>query len=418
MKAEISMTIWLTTRQRNGVLGLLLSVLCGVCGTPTEAAPLAIQPGSIAYTPLDKPDTKEFELQEDHVGVFLQVFAGANHTCAVAASRRVWCWGDGSRGQLGYGNLHNTAAPVRVFQIASVVSGSAGDFHTCALTVDGHIWCWGLNDRGQASSRSDPILITPSAVPSPIISYHQDGFPTVSISAGAWHTCADFGEGFTYRVYCWGMYGPSRSAAMLVAERTRASLLSAGVTGTCSVIMDGGGLNCLVDIRDTYSFSFLGFGGGVAQAIDTGKGEHHCYSVTIGLLYCWGQNTYGQLGNTNAPTPSTNEPFRVMGLSRVSHFAVGQHHTCAVTNNEVWCWGRNHQGQLGDGTFTNRRLPTKVLLPMGVGRINSIAAGRDHTCIAARGGGWCWGLNASGQLGADAMGVNSPLPLRIKDDGI
>jgi alpha-tubulin suppressor-like RCC1 family protein len=125
---------------------------------------------------------------------------------------------------------------------------------------------------------------------------------------------------------------------------------------------------------------------------------HICAVTDLGGVYCWGWNLMGQLGDgtqtqRNVPTP-------VVGLANgVRDLAANRWHTCALSGaGGVKCWGDNSLGQLGDGTQTNRMAPVDVIgLTSGA---NAVAAGGTHTCaITATGGVKCWGFNLYGQLG-------------------
>ncbi len=97
----------------------------------------------------------------------------------------------------------------------------------------------------------------------------------------------------------------------------------------------------------------VGLAGGVA-AVATGA-SHSCALTTAGGVKCWGDNTYGQLGDNTQTQRLT--PVNVSGLaSGVKAIAAGDNHTCALTNaGGVKCWGQNSTGQIGDGTFNNVR---------------------------------------------------------------
>jgi alpha-tubulin suppressor-like RCC1 family protein len=141
--------------------------------------------------------------------------------------------------------------------------------------------------------------------------------------------------------------------------------------------------------------------------------------VTIGKVYCWGYNNAGQLGNGSAgPTAYSTTPVPVadgaMGNSGVTAVAAGYGHTCALKSGQVYCWGRNVVGDLGDGTTTDRTTPTLVADgAMGNSGVTAVAAGyghtlglKDTTCLFA------WGANDYGQLG-DGTTTNRTTPVQV-----
>jgi alpha-tubulin suppressor-like RCC1 family protein len=119
--------------------------------------------------------------------------------------------------------------------------------------------------------------------------------------------------------------------------------------------------------------------------------------VFDGEVWCWGSNSKGQLGD--GTTTNRLKPVKVRGLStNVVDIALGSLHTCALTSaGRVECWGSNGSGQLGDGTKVDRLEPVEVWKLKGV---TSITAGFAHTCARTSGAIIkCWGLNLYGQLG-------------------
>jgi alpha-tubulin suppressor-like RCC1 family protein len=126
--------------------------------------------------------------------------------------------------------------------------------------------------------------------------------------------------------------------------------------------------------------------------------SHTCVVNADKTVSCWGNNSYGQLGD--GTTTNRDLPTTVPGLTGVKQLALGGAHTCALTDDgAVWCWGNSSNGQIGDGSKTNRLSPVQVpALPFGVG---AITAGAGHTCAARSTDNSvrCWGLNKNGQLG-------------------
>jgi len=140
-------------------------------------------------------------------------------------------------------------------------------------------------------------------------------------------------------------------------------------------------------------------------------GFYHTCGVTFdGAAYCWGDNTWGQLGDgTTTWEPS---PVLVAGGLTFAAVSAGSYHTCGVTSGgAAYCWGGNSAGELGDGTFTQRTSPVAVA---GGLMFATVSAGDSHTCGVTTGGAaYCWGDNPSGQLGNGTTGGGSLTPERV-----
>lgn len=134
-------------------------------------------------------------------------------------------------------------------------------------------------------------------------------------------------------------------------------------------------------------------------------GFFSCALSVAGAVYCWGDNSHGQLGDGTITDRVT--PIPVAGLGPgVREIALGDMHACAlVADGSVACWGRNDWGQLGDGTVVSRATPGRVA---GLPPVLSVATGWGHTCVATDAGTvLCWGSNAYGQLGASTPDFRS-----------
>ena len=336
------------------------------------------------------------------------VTAGYYHTCALTTVGGVKCWGINNYGELGDRTPTDRGTPGDVTGlgsgVAAVTSGPAA-LGTCAVMTDGGLKCWGSNYNGQLGdgsilTRGVPVDVTGLA-----------GGTTV-LAGGTYHTCAVAGGG----VKCWGYnyYGQLGSGTLAYISipgdvsglASGASSVAAGSYHACAVTSGGGvkcwGYNYYGQLGDgtttqrTTSVDVNGLGSGIVS-IAAGS-SHTCALTTTGGVKCWGYNSNGQLGDGTTTQRTTAVDVSGLGSGIVS-IAAGSSHTCALTSaGGVKCWGYNYYGQLGDGTTTQRTTPVDV---SGLGSgIVSIAAGSSHTCALTSGGGMkCWGYNSYGQLG-------------------
>jgi alpha-tubulin suppressor-like RCC1 family protein len=138
---------------------------------------------------------------------------------------------------------------------------------------------------------------------------------------------------------------------------------------------------------------------------------HSCAPGTGEDVWCWGDNSAGQLGDGS--TTDSLDPVHVDGLGYqeglyVVQLSAGRAHTCVTASGsqstDLYCWGANNEGQLGDGSTTDRSAPVKVAED-----VQLVAAGQEHTCVVYDDGTvGCWGRNEAGQLGTGGAGASVP----------
>lgn len=148
-----------------------------------------------------------------------------------------------------------------------------------------------------------------------------------------------------------------------------------------------------------------------AVATITAGDSHACVIRNKGEVFCWGDNSYGQLGDGTWNSHSTM--VKVEGLENIVTIAAGTSYTCAVTEEgTVKCWGRNESGQLGDGTLNMSNLPINVT---GLtSKVVAISAGDSHTCaVTVEGEAKCWGKNLYGRLGDGTRSLRSKTPVNV-----
>lgn len=294
---------------------------------------------------------------------------GGFHTCSITASRGAKCWGANGNGQLGDGTTTQRLTPVNVSGLTSgVASISAGYLHTCALTTAGGVKCWGNNGNGQLGDATTTQRLTPV-----FVSGLTSG--VIAVTTGSRHTCAlTTGGG----VKCWGQNSYGQLGDGTTTQRLTPVYVSGLTTGVI--------------------------------AISAGE-QHTCALTTSGGVKCWGDNTYGQLGD--GTTTQRLTPVNVSGLtSGVTLISAGNFHTCAITTGGgIKCWGNNGHGQLGDGTTTQRLTPVNVSgFTSGV---TTAVAGIDQSCMQTDGSGMnCWGYNIDGRLG-DGTTIQRTTPVSV-----
>ena len=200
------------------------------------------------------------------------------------------------------------------------------------------------------------------------------------VTAGRLHSCGWEQDG---AVYCWGY-------------NSHGQLGSPGGSVVC-----GDGAPC--------EFKPVPVAGDLAFRVLAAGDRHTCGIATDGAAWCWGGNEVGQLGRGTAGTAVFPTPQAVTGGHAFTAVATGEAHSCALTAaGQAYCWGDNDQGQLGDGTSTDRSEPVAVDTDL---RFVQIAAGNRHTCgLRETGTVYCWGRNDERQLG-DNTGRSSARPV-------
>lgn len=331
----------------------------------------------------------------------------SSHTCAVTTTGGVKCWGTNNQGQIGDGTTTTRLTPVDVTGLTSGVSAAAvGNTHSCALMTSGNVKCWGQNLLGQLGNGTTTDSLTAVDV-----SGLSSG--VVSLNAAPGYNCALMSSA---GLKCWGsstngQLGIGRYSYMATAtdpnslslDNAKVSVGSSYVcvlTTTSGVKCWGGNTNGQLGDGTTTSkltaVDVTGLTSGVTAISTSISSSHTCAVTAAGGVKCWGLNTNGQLGD--GTTTQRLTAVDVTGLSSgVSSVFVGSSHSCALTTvGGVKCWGSG--SRLGDGTSTQSATPVDVTgLTTGVA---SVSVGSSHSCaITTSAGLKCWGVNGNGQLG-------------------
>jgi alpha-tubulin suppressor-like RCC1 family protein len=299
-----------------------------------------------------------------------QVSAGTIHTTAIKTSGQLWSWGRNSFATLGDGTTIDRCSPVREFCSATDWRrGSAGEFHTAAVKTTGELWSWGSAGNGRLGDGTQTNKCSPVREISSSTDWCQ-------VSAGSFHTAAVKTTG---QIWAWGRNnvgqlgdGTSVDRCSPVRERcsatdwcqvTTACYHSAAVKTTgelwawggnlCGRLGDGTTVNKCSPVREFCS---------ATDWCQVSAGVLHTTAVkTTGQIWSWGLNSFSQLGN--GITVNSCSPVReICSATDWCGVSTGMCHTAAIkTSGQIWAWGRNVCGPLGDGTFTNRCSPVREI---------------------------------------------------------
>jgi alpha-tubulin suppressor-like RCC1 family protein/Tfp pilus assembly major pilin PilA len=324
--------------------------------------------------------------------VWKYVTAGDQHTCAIGSDSLAYCWGRGDLGAMGNNTTISSRIPVPV-STAGALSGktiksmSTGSAHTCAIASGDLAYCWGWGGDGRLGNNSTSLSSVPVAVDrSGVLS----GKTMKAITSEMGHTCAIASDDLAY---CWG----DNSFGQLGNNSTTNSLVPVAV-----------------------SMSGL-LSGKTIKAISSGQ-YHVCVIASDDLLYCWGYNANGRLGNnstTDSLVPVAVNTAGVLSGKTVQSLSLGYQHTCAIASDDLaYCWGLNGYGQLGNNSTSESLVPVAVSTAgvLSGKTIKNITGGYQHTCaIDSDNRASCWGRNDDyGRLGNNSL-VNSSIPIITAD---
>jgi hypothetical protein len=151
-----------------------------------------------------------------------------------------------------------------------------------------------------------------------------------------------------------------------------------------------------------------GLGSGVYAT--TAGGQHTC-AISGGVVRCWGSNSNGQLGDgqTTASEPFSRAPVQVINVSNAQEISAGDLHSCGIFSGNVWCWGSNGNGRLGNNNLSVSEAHAPGIV-QGTSNAQAVTAGGSHTCAIVGGAALCWGSAA--QLGNSAVG-DSAAPVQV-----
>ena len=304
----------------------------------------------------------------------VQLSTKFGHTCVRFEGGGLKCWGGNHQGHLGYGDTSHRGGGsnqmgsdlpwVNLGAGRGAKQVEAGIYYTCAIRDDDSLVCWGFNSNGQLGHGGGDTCRGSSCAQTPTRTNLGTGVSAKKVALGFHHTCAIRNDD---SLVCWGQGNSGR--------------LGYGNTNP----------------QSTPPSAAVNLGTGKsAKNIALGH-DHTCAILNDDSLKCWGENTYGQLGD--GTTTDRNAPVSVdLGQGRTARqIAAGEGHSCAILDdNSLKCWGNNTSGELGVGDTTRRTSPTAVSfgdsrypVAVGLGSINTCALLDDNSVV-------CWGKQAGG----------------------
>ena len=319
------------------------------------------------------------------------ISAGGTHSCGLTTDGAAFCWGTNEKGQLGDGTRTNRALPVAVNSPLRFLSIAAGGAYTCAITTDHLVYCWGDGSAGQLG---DGVDTTNHAAELPVRVHGSGRYTAVAANA---HTCALDTSG---RAFCWGV----RTGGLAAAVANVSVFQVQNPVNMCDSVYDSRDTHCAVPTPL--------LGRQLFQRITSGT-YVDCALDSSGTVWCWGDNTYGTLGNGANGLFYATLPVQVQLSQPAVLITAAATHACAVTaDSSAYCWGLNLGGELGNGTFGGvSPIPVQVA---GGHRFATLSAGGFHTCgITSSLQVFCWGSNGSGELGQVTSQNQGDLPVAV-----
>ena len=256
-----------------------------------------------------------------------------------------------------------------------MIDVEAGYTHTCGIKTDGSMYCWGSNSYGKLGDGSQSGKLSPT-----LVRYSDPSIEVVKMGLGEYNTCAITSSG---RVFCWGF---NNYGQLGVGSKTTPSF---SVNPT--------------EVRTPWT----------SDAVDLSLGHNFaCALMAEGTVWCWGDNSFEQLGNPSVSTQSSVPvPVNLPAGRFATSIKSSDWHTCAVLDDgSMHCWGRYSWFNMGDRlsqTAVNVDTPSEVLLPRHLDVV-SMDVGKYHGCAYMSDASlWCWGQNEQGQVGVGSVSDGS-----------
>ena len=326
----------------------------------------------------------------------VQVSLGYSYSAAITEEGDLYLWGYNKDGQLGNGTNENSNEPIKV--MSNVKEVCLGEYHSAAITEEGDLYLWGrnFNGYGQLGNGTNGD----SNVPIKIMSNVK------KVSLGEYHSAAITEEG---DLYLWGL----NECGQLGNGTNKNSIIPIKIMSNVKEVCLGNFHSAMItEEGDLYlwglnEYGQLGNGTNkdgnepikiMSNVKEVSLGRDYSAAITEeGDLYLWGYNWHGQLGN--GTNEDSNVPIRIM--SNVKEVSLGETHSAAIMEEDLYSWG-----WLNNKPYSN--VPTKIM-----DNVKEVCLGAAHgAAITEKGELYLWGYNWHGQLG-NGTNEDSNVPIKI-----
>ena len=299
---------------------------------------------------------------------FQKISTGSQYNLAIDNEGNIWSWGYNYHGQLGDGTKVDKISPVQITTETKFKEVSAGNGydHSLAIDEEGNIWSWGCNKKGQLGDGTTTDSYNPKKI--------TTGTKFIKIEAGCLVSFAidENRDLWGWGDNRWGQLGYETEDIKNIPTK----------------------LNLNIKVKDI-----------------SAKYYHNLLIDTEGNIWSWGDNGHGQVGNGNKED-SVKKPIQILQGTKFSKVATVIYFSLALdTNGNLWTWGWNNYGQLGNGTQTDCYIPKQIQTETSFSQIGAMSD--FSVALDIDGNIWAWGNNGGGQLG-DGTTVNKTKPQKIK----
>ena len=343
---------------------------------------------------------------------FVPGYSGKPFCGAIDKDGNLWMWGGNSHGQIGNGTTTDLLTPYKVSE--NIVDFSLGLYGSGAIDKDGNLWMWGANDHGQIGNGATTDCLTPYRVLENVKEFKMETTYSGAIDKD--------GNLWMWGYNGYGQIGNGTTTDCLTPYRVLENVKEYKLEYTYSGAIDKDGN---LWMWGNNLSGQLGIGAGINSHVpvqvlpSVDKFDLSGYSTVVALdkdgnLWMWGDNSHGQIGDKS--TTSRLTPFKA-SLKNVTDFCIYKLHYGRVgaidKDGNLWMWGYNGFGHIGDGSTTDRLTPYRVLENVKEYKLEYSYSG----AIDKDGDLWMWGYNGDGQIGnGTTTTCLSPVKITLGDE--